>query len=148
MPLVGVIGTNSDAIVKAFSQMSNKEIDCVAIISGNNSADVLVITEAMPIVKDLKLGAESYLVINSDAKGITNLLSENNATLITYGFNSRACITASSIANDGLQVCIQRAFYGIDGGERQPQEFSIKLGYDENPENVLAAAAALAIFGI
>jgi len=146
MPLVGVVGTNASAIIKAFSHIS--EINCVEITNSNHSVDVLVIAEAMPVLKELKFCTGSYLVVNSDAKGITPLLHQSGATLITYGFNSRACITASSITDDGLQVCIQRHFYGIDEEERQPQEFSIRLGYEESPENVLAAAAALAVFGI
>ena len=49
----------------------------------------------------------------------------DSAQLITYGLNSRACITASSIEEDDVQICLQRGFTTVSGSEALPQEFSV-----------------------
>jgi len=153
MPSVGMVGTSGREIAKAFLRMSGGRANCYHITDKQRTGpkvNVLVAAEASPVLQNIvpNLSREDYLVVNADDKTIFPLLSQSEATLITYGFNARACITASSITEDGLQVCIQRAFHGADGEERLPQEFSAKINYEENSDNVLAAAAALAVCGI
>ena len=153
MPSVGMVGSCGREVAKAFLRLSGGKASCYHITDRHRigpKVNVLVATEASPVLTNIvpSLKREDFLVVNADDKTIFPLLSQSEATLITYGFNARACITASSISEDGLQVCIQRAFQGMDGTERVPQEFSAKLNYEENSNNVLAAAAALAVCGI
>jgi len=153
MASVGMVGASGRRIAKAFLKMSNGTATCYHITDRQHmgpKVNILVAAEASPILKNVvpNLSSEDYLVVNADDKAIFPLLSQSSATLITYGFNARACITASSVTDDGLQICIQRAFKGIDGEERLPQEFSAKLNYEENTDTVLAAAAALAVCGV
>ena len=147
MPLVGIIGTNGKEMERAFLRMSQGNVSCYHITQPpTQKVNVLVATEVLPVLSRIipALEQEDYLIINSDDKEIFPLLSKNKAKLITYGFNNRACITASSVTDENLQVCIQRAFYGIDGEEREPQEFpTTKRG--ESTESVLAAAAAWSV---
>lgn len=153
MPSVGMIGTNGREITKAFLRMADGKACCYHITDKQSmgpKVNVLVAADASPVLQNIvpSLGRDDYLVVNADDKAIFPLLSQNEATLITYGFNARACITASSVTEDGLQVCIQRAFQGIDGEERLPQEFSAKFDFEENSNSVLAAAAAWAVCGM
>ena len=150
MPAVGMVGSSGREAVKAFLRMSGGRANCYHITDRHRTGpriNVLVATEASPVLSNIipNLSRDDYLVVNADDKTIFPLLSQSRATLITYGFNARACITASSVTEDGLQVCIQRAFHGMDGIERLPQEFSAKVSCEENSDNVLAAAAALAV---
>jgi hypothetical protein len=113
--------------------------------------NVLVASEASPVLAGLvpSLGSDDFLIVNADDKSIFPLLgnlSKSEAKVITYGFNNRACITASSVTDDGVQVCIQRGFTGADGTERIPGEFSARVKNGENSTSVLGAAAAWTIF--
>ena len=153
MPAVGMVGSSGREIAKAFLRMSGGKASCYHISDRHNTGprvNVLVAAEASPVLRSIvpTLGQNDFLIVNADDKSIFPLLSNSAAQLITYGFNARACITASSITEDGIQVCIQRAFCGIDGEERIPQEFAAKKSSTEKSELVLAAAAALAVCGI
>lgn len=148
MPSVGMVGNNGREMARAFLRMSQGSASCYHITNKQKfgpKVDVLVASEALPVLKTIipTLGQNDYLVVNADDKDIFPLLKGSTAQIITYGFNGRACVTASSVSDDGLQVCIQRAFYGIDGTERLPQEFSAR-GTEES-ESVLGAAAAWVI---
>ena len=146
MENICVIAQNELAIRKALFHMSCSKKGSVSTNSTN--AQIFLIASNEPTLYDLTIREGDYLLINSDVKNIFKNLPKNKATVITYGFNSRACITTSSITSDGLQVCIQRAFLGVDNIVRYPQEFYVKLDYEESPENVLAAATALSVVGI
>jgi len=150
MPSVGIVGNNGREMARAFLRLSQGAASCYHITEKQSfgpKVDVLVATEASPVLQFIvpDLGRDDYLIVNADDKEIFPLLSGSEAQLITYGFNARACITASSVTDDGLQVCIQRAFYGMAGEERLPQEFSARVGQREESESVLGAAAAWAV---
>ncbi|MDR0272249.1 MAG: hypothetical protein LBI27_02905 [Clostridiales bacterium] len=150
MPAVGIVGFNGHEMTRAFLRMSQGTANCYHITDRQPrgpKVNILVAAEASPVLAEIipSLGSEDFLIINSDDKNIFSMLEninvDENAKLITYGFNNRACITASSVTNDGVQVCIQRGFTGIDGFEREPHEFSARAN-GEHSMSVLGAAAA------
>jgi len=150
IPSVGMVGTSGREIAKVFLRLSGGRASCYHITDKQLTGpkvNIVVAAEASPVLSRIvpALGRQDYLIVNADDKEIFPLLSQNEATLITYGFNARACITASSVTDAGLQVCIQRAFHGMDGTERLPQEFSARVDGAENSDTVLAAAAAWAV---
>jgi len=150
MNAVGIIGESGAEIAQAFMQMSSGEASCCHITANpqvSPKINVLVASDASPVVSAVapQLTGDDFLVVNADDKGIFPLLGNSSAKLITYGFNSRACITASSVTNDGVQVCIQRGFIGADGVAREPQEFPARAGTCENSMAVLGAAAAWSV---
>jgi len=104
--------------------------------------NVLVADAPTPVLSTVvpRLTSNDYLIVNADDTDIFNALGHTHARIITYGFNSRACITASSVSEDGLQLCIQRAFVDMEGQTRTPQEFTA-------PVTSLGAAAAWAVIG-
>lgn len=149
MPAVGIVGNNGREISRAFLRMSNGKANCYHITDRQPlgpKINVLVAAEASPVLSAIlpSLDSEDFLIVNADDTEILPMLGENSAKLITYGFNNRACITASSVTNDGVQICIQRGFLGIDGTEREPHEFSARAS-GENSMSVLGAAAAWAV---
>ncbi|MCL2198110.1 MAG: hypothetical protein FWB80_04225 [Defluviitaleaceae bacterium] len=154
MPSVGIVGLDGQEMTQAFLRMSQgAEACCREKISLFHITDrhprqkihVLVAAEASPVLSEIipSMDDDDFLIVNADDKTIFSMLEKIPARsrLITYGFNNRACITASSVTRDGVQVCIQRGFYGLDGLEREPREFSAPAG-GENSMSVLGAAAA------
>jgi len=152
MPSVGMVGQNGREIAREFLRMSQGTASCYHITEDQQQGpklDVLVVSEASPFLQELipRLVPEGYLVVNADDKAIFPYLPQA-AKLITYGFNNKACITASSITDEGLHVCIQRTFMGLDGDQRDPQEFAATTGpVSASPEATLGAAAVWAICG-
>ncbi|MCL2403912.1 MAG: hypothetical protein FWC92_00050 [Defluviitaleaceae bacterium] len=153
MPSVGVVGENGREMARAFLRMCQGAASCYHITSDQQQGpklDILVASEASPVLSELvpKMTPESYLVANADDKEIFPYLSPRRARLITYGFNNKACVTASSVTDDGLHICIQRSFTTLDGTTRDPQEFAAPIGSKPvSPETALGAAAAWAICG-
>ena len=150
VPSVGIIGLNGREMTRAFLRMSKGAANCYHITDKQTRGpkiNVLVAAEASSVLAEIAptLGSDDFLIINSDDKNIFPLLENSHAKLITYGFNNRACITASSVTNDGVQVCVQRGFKGIDGTEREPHEFAARASANENSMSVLGAAAAWAV---
>ena len=147
MPAVGIVGCRGREMTRAFLRMSNGAASCYHI-TGRQTTDpkinVLIAAEASPVIAAIlpSLSSDDFLIVNADDQTIFPLLEKSKAKLITYGFNNRACITASSVTSDGVQVCIQRGFKGIDGAECEPHEFAARTGRGENSMSVLAAAAA------
>ncbi|MCL2224008.1 MAG: hypothetical protein FWB96_03460 [Defluviitaleaceae bacterium] len=147
MPAVGIVGYDGREMTRAFLRMSQGAASCYHITDRQPLApkiNVLVATEASPVITAIlpQLGSDDFLIVNADDRAIFPLLSQSKARLITYGFNNRACITASSVTNDGVQVCIQRGFTGIDGAEREPREFAARSSLGEDSMSILGAAAA------
>ena len=153
MPSVGMVGQNGREIAREFLRMCQGTVNCYHITESQHQGpklDVLVASGASPILAELvpKLAPDGYLVVNADDKEIFPYLSPRSARLITYGFNNKACVTASSVTDDGLHVCIQRSFDTLDGTTRDPQEFAAPVGVSSvSPETALGAAAVWAICG-
>ncbi len=79
------------------------------------------------ILKDAK-----YLIVNSDIEANLNILDNLEVKVVTYGFNSKATITASSVTDEDMLICVQRSIEDINGKEIEPQEISVgKAGTDE-----------------
>ena len=87
------------------------------------------------------------VVVNSDDKSALGS-AVNAEMMVTYGFNSRACVTASSVTDDCMQVCVQRSLPCINGGVLEQQEFSLPLVNGEDPETALAAVTAALVSGL
>ena len=145
MPSVGMVGNNAQQMTRAFLNLCQGAANCYHITEGKPygpKLNVLVADASAPVLSAIipRLSSDDYLIINADDAEILPTLGNTPAKVITYGFNPRACITASSVTEDGLQVCIQRAFIDLKGVERAPQEFAA-------PVTSLGAAAAWAVVG-
>ena len=72
------------------------------------------------------LKIKSYILLNSDIEDPPENI-DPNSTIITYGLNPKATITASSIGEDEAFLCIQRSFENAKGEEVEPQEIAVSL---------------------
>lgn len=145
MPSVGMVSNDGHKMTRAFLQLCQGAVNCYHITENQPygpKINVLVADAPTPVLSTIvpRLTSDDYLIVNADDTEILSALGQTSARVITYGFNPRACITASSVSENGLQVCIQRAFVDLAGITRPPQEFSA-------PVTSLGAAAAWAVVG-
>ncbi len=73
-----------------------------------------------------------YVIFNTDIQENLDLLEDLSFKLITYGFNSKATITTSSIEENKIMVCIQRNIQNVQGKVVEPQELKLELEHNEN----------------
>lgn len=113
----------------------------------NITFETIIITRQFKKVEQLKkiLEKATYLIINSDIESNLHLLENIKAAVVTYGFNSKASITASSVKDEEMMLCIQRAFENKEKKVIEPQE--IKLPICENVNCTMATATALLLYG-
>jgi UDP-N-acetylmuramyl tripeptide synthase len=92
-------------------------------------------------------------IVNVDDSDIITLLNGEKRRVITYGFNTKASITTSSIGDivykEGFICCLQRSISTRSGKIIEPQEYKIHLDAGElDSHNVLAAATFAIVNGI
>ena len=75
-----------------------------------------------------------YLIINADIE--INILKyitiEKPVKVITFGFNSKATISISSVNDEKIIVCLQRNLERVDNKIIESQEKEIKIFKDTN----------------
>lgn len=97
------------------------------------------------ILKKMLLNT-NYLVINTDRIKSIEMFKEYNLKIFTFGFNSKALVTASSVTEDGVLICVGKEIESIGGKVIEPQE--IKVRSDEDAESIMAVACTLLIYGV
>lgn len=119
------------------------------IIEGNNNKDnndIKELTEKLFLLTDDK----GTVILNADDHERISLLQGKRYSVLTYGFNSKASITASSIGEgiyrESFICCLQRTLLTKDGKIIEPQEFDIKVNSGFVDSYSVMAAAAFAIF--
>lgn len=90
-----------------------------------------------------------YLVINSDMESSFEAINNMKLNIITFGFNSKSTITASSVEENFL-ICLQRNIIDISGKTIEPQEFKFEI-FDKKlssrHHNLMGIASILLIYG-
>jgi len=153
MAKIGVFGSDlrSRAIgLFGYFLKDGEEHTVVPLPGGNDGEfDIIVCVEDAPGLENLAgVGESTVFVADPDNKSILSHLPRKGAGLITCGFNGKDCVTASSVTENELQVCVQRNIPTADGRILEPQEFGVRLDmYDKRPELVLAVITALLAAG-
>jgi UDP-N-acetylmuramate-alanine ligase len=123
-----------------------------------NKADDLVGAHSKNYTELIKkifsqLGEKSIVIVNVDDIDFVQHLQGLEHYTITYGFNSKASVTASSVGDmvlkDNFMCCLQRSVSAKDGSFVEPQEYKMKVdsvGIDVY--DVLAAAAFAIVNGV
>lgn len=99
---------------KSIENIKNIKFETILLAREFKKVDIL-----KTMLKDTK-----YLIVNSDIESNLNILDNLELTVITYGFNSKATITASSVTDDEMLICVQRNIIDIKGKEIEPQEIN------------------------
>ncbi len=92
-------------------------------------------------------------IVNADDGGLLSLLQGHKQHVVTYGFNTKASITTSSVGDslleDSFICCLQRTISARNGAVIEPQEYKLELengGFDTH--SVLAAASFAIVNGV
>lgn len=117
--------------------LKNITFETVLILSNNEQ-----VLSKKEIVKNIIKKAK-YLVINSDEEINLNLLENMDLNVITFGFNSKSTITASSVKDENILLCIQRNVLSINRNIIEPQEISIRKVEQKLPTNIIMGVATI-----
>lgn len=95
--------------------------------------ETIVIDTDLKRVNDLKfiLSNAKYVILNADIVLKSEILSDLNLVVISYGFQNKATFTVSSVSETNIIICLQRIIKSINGKRYEPQEFEV-----ENKENI------------
>jgi UDP-N-acetylmuramyl tripeptide synthase len=99
------------------------------------------------------LDEKGIAIVNVDDNQLVDILRGMKHHILTYGFNSKASITTSSIGDsvfkDGFICCLQRTISARNGIVFEPQEYKLRIDSGEQEiHNVLAAASFALVNGI
>lgn len=139
MALVGIVAKKQD-IKSIERQIKNESIKIIEVKNENIEHLKNVKFDEIIVLKNIKLDDKTYkymkqimsnvnyLIINSD---IDIEFDKNQIDIpikmITFGFNSKATITISSIKEDKIVVCIQRNIEKINKQIIEVQEKEVKI---------------------
>lgn len=96
------------------------------------------------IIKGI-LEKAKYLIINTDEEINLELMNQLNINVVTYGFNSKSTVTASSVEQDEILICIQRSIQDKNENKIEPQEIRIPIMPNKVNSNVKIGVATLLI---
>ena len=145
MPIIGISGKNRD-IQTIKKQFKNTNIEIIQISENSINNIKNIRFDEIILLQDIKIKNKTYeymneiianskyLIINGDIE--ITLLKQININkpvkLITFGFNSKATITVSSIKEDKMIVCVQRNIEKIDKKIIETQEKEITMENNNN----------------
>lgn len=92
----------------------------------------------MELLKKI-LSNTNYLIINTDRIKNIEMFEDLKLKIITFGFNSKAMVTASSVTEEETLICIKQEINGVE-----PQE--IKVNSIEDTESIMAVVATLLLY--
>ncbi|HEX2944652.1 MAG TPA: Mur ligase family protein [Clostridia bacterium] len=100
-----------------------------------------------------RMNEKGIAIVNVDDCELIKLLQGMKYRFVTYGFNTKASVTTSSIGDsvykDGFICCLQRSISARDGKVVEPQEYKLHFeGGELDSHNLLAAASFAIVNGI
>lgn len=121
MPLVGIIAKKKD-IEAVKKEIKGKKVEIIEITKDSIKNLKNIKFEELIFIENIKFEEEEYkymkelisktkyLIINEDIEiDILNKIKiQKPIKLITFGFNSKATITVSSVTEEKIIVCLQR----------------------------------------
>lgn len=158
MSFIGIISNEENENYIRRRILDNLELDeqSVLFIKEKSIEDIkniqfqtIVITREFEKQEELKefLLDTKYLIMNSDIKSNLNLVKDMDLIVITYGFNSKATITASSVEDEGLLLCVQRDIEDINGNIIEEQEINIDKDENCDDNSIMAIGSVLLLYG-
>lgn len=131
-----IININNETI----QNIKNVKFDVILIINGD-----ALLPENNEILKKI-INNSKYLVINTDIENDLKILEETKINVISYGFNSKNTITASSINEESILVGIQRNIKNINGKIIEQQDKKVDICGKYNTNYMLGIVVILIIF--
>lgn len=128
---------------ESIENLKNIKFETIIIMANNKK-----IFSKKDILKNIVSKAK-YLIINADEEINLDLLEDISLNVITYGFNSKSTITASSVKEESVLLCVQRTIQDFNELKIELQEISIEKSVPKLATNViLGIATVLLLYGI
>lgn len=100
--------------------MKNIKFDTIIMQEENH-----IILNRQEVLKKILMKTQ-FLVLNSDIYNNLQIINQLKLTVITYGLNLKATVTASSLGDDTVCLSIQRAIKNIKGELIEPREVTLE----------------------
>lgn len=127
---------------KSINNVRNIRFETILVISLEEITNKDIIND---LFKNTK-----YLVISSDIPyNSLELINNIKLNVITFGFNQKSTITASSV-EEGLIICLQRRLIDINKNVLDPQDIEVKVinkSLSNSTHNAMGIAGVLLIYG-
>lgn len=161
MSFIGIIASEKQVneIKKIISkQDKEKELQIIAINSKSIENIVNIKFETIIIMDTIEklydkienirkiISKAEYLVINADMEIKSEILEEIETKIITYGLKQKSTITASSIKEDSIIICIQREIKNIQNQIIEPNEVKINVNNSKNINELLAIYSIIMLY--
>ncbi len=101
--------------------MKNIKFNSIIMNKENN------IKENKKIILKQILKNTKYLIVNSDVYTRLDMITNINIAVITYGYNLKATVTASSINEEKILLCIQRNIKVDNKIDIEPKEMYAQI---------------------
>lgn len=127
---------------KSISNVKNIRFETILIM------DLRSVLGEMDSLKEI-LKNVKYLILNADLENNIEEIKNIELNIITFGFNSKATITASSV-EDNFIICLQRKLITLQQETIEPQELKVDIaGFAGqcNSHNVMGITSILLIYG-
>ena len=162
MAFIGIISdSKSEKIIKMIlDEKLDKSINIIVINSKsvenlkNIKFETVLIANNNNIIKENKetlnkiINNTKYLIINADIELELQFEEQVELNVITFGFNPKSTITASSVEDDIL-LCIQRNIKDIEGKTIEKQEMKITFFGENigiNTNNLMGISAIMLLY--
>jgi len=110
--------------------------------------DIVVISEKSKIQICNTISQDSFLIINSDIISPLDISCNQRVYIITFGLNSKATLTASSLEGNHIFLCLQRTVIDINNNEIEPQEFLINNNNEYDIDQLMSIVATSIVCGL
>lgn len=158
MTFIGIVSEKQDNEVERTiakylfdkSTILNINIDNIDNVK-NVKFDTILILESKTILSKLDvlksiLSNTQYLIINSDIESNLLLLDKLNLNVITFGFNNKSTITASSVNEENVLICVQRNIMDKNNQIIEPQEVKINLNKVNNIYKIMGIVGVILVY--
>ncbi len=131
--------------------INNKNIDNIKNIRFETILAITLneIADREEQIQNLRKNAK-YLIVNSDMDNSSlEILNNIKLKTVTFGFNQKSTITASSV-EENLMLCLQRRILDVKGNILEPQEIKVKIiskKLSKSTHNVMGIVSTLLIYG-
>lgn len=89
-----------------------------------------------------------YIIINADEEIIVEGIENIKSNIISYGFNTKSTVTASSVDDESMLICLQRTITNRIGNEIEEQEILIPIQQEckANATTIMGVIAILLVY--
>ena len=162
MSFIGIITSNKneETLKKGIAHVLKQENvkQNILIINENNIENMknikfnsiiinkenIIVEQSKTILKQI-LKNTKYLIINSDIYTKIDIAYNLNIAIITYGYNLKASITASSVNEEKILLCVQRNIITNNKNNVEPKEIYVKI-LNNDIYTTMAANATMLIY--